>query len=160
MKLSARARHAVRLTLEVYRLGDGQKPVRLSEVSEVTGISRRFLEQLAMSLKSHEIIRGVCGRKGGYLLARRAEEITIGAVLRAVLGPIDLTICTADQAECMSSEFCECRLVWQLLKKRINELLDAYTIADITDRQCIEEIRKLLLVSPAVQPHEWRAATG
>jgi Rrf2 family protein len=142
MKLSSRARHALRLALEVYRNGSEDKPVQLSEVSRITGISRGFLEQLAVALKSHSLIRGISGRKGGYVLARPADEITIGQVLTAVMGPVVLSVCTEDQSVCMSSEFCECRLVWQLLKQRIDEVLSKYTLADIASKNWIETIRE------------------
>lgn len=141
MKLSSRARYAVRLTLEVHRLEEDGKPVRLSEVARVTNISKGFLEQLAMALKCHSILRGFCGRNGGYILGRAANEITIGDVLRAVIGPIELATCTEEPNDCMAAEFCESRLIWLLLKHRINELLDEYTIADISDRRSIDAIR-------------------
>lgn len=144
MKLSTRARHAVRLTLEIYRQGESGKPVKLADIARVTNISRRFLEQLAMALKSHSIVRGICGRDGGYVLGRPAADITIGDVLRAVTGPIDVTKCTEEPNDCMAAEFCECRLVWQLLRQNINELLDSFTIADISDRKSLESIRNAL----------------
>jgi Rrf2 family protein len=144
MRLSTRARHAVRLTLEIYRQGESDRPVKLTEVARVTNISRRFLEQLAMALKSHSIIRGICGRNGGYVLGRSADEITVGDVLRAVTGPIDVAKCTEEPNDCMAAEFCGCRLVWQLLQKNINELLDRYTIADICDERSLESIRQAL----------------
>jgi len=133
MKLTSRARHALRLALEVSRLGGGERPVRLSEVSEVTGISKKFLEQLAMALKSHGLLRGISGRKGGYVLARPADRITIGEVLKAIMGPISLAVCTDEPSECMSSEFCECRMIWLLLEQRIRAVLDEFTLADISD---------------------------
>lgn len=144
MRLSSRARYAVRLTLEVYRLGESGKPVRLSEVSRVTNISRRFLEQLAMALKSHCILRGFCGRKGGYILGRPADEITIGDVVRAVTGPIEMASCTEEPNDCMAAEFCESRVIWRLLEQRVNDVLDEYSIADILDRKSLASIRDLL----------------
>ncbi|MCP4606505.1 MAG: Rrf2 family transcriptional regulator [Proteobacteria bacterium] len=147
MKISSRARHAVRLMLEVARLSDGQTPVQLSEVAKITGLSRRFLEQLAIALKSHSLLRGVCGRNGGYLLSRPSKEITIGNVLGAVTGPIQLSVCADDPAICMSSEFCSSRMVWALLQKRINQILSDYTIADLLDNKWIRQIHTELELS-------------
>ncbi len=144
MKLSSRARHAVRLVLEVSRLGGKNKPVQLSKISEVTGLSRKFLEQLAISLKSHALLRGVSGRNGGYVLAKPPEKITIGDVLVSAIGPIDLTICAEDPTVCMSSEFCECRLVWALLRDRINAVLNEYTIADLLNREWMDSLKQTL----------------
>lgn len=150
MRLSSRARYAVRLTLEVHRRGHGGRPVRLSEISKVTNVSRRFLEQLAMTLKSHSILRGICGRNGGYVLGRAADEITVGDVLRAVTGPLELAVCTDEATDCMAAEFCEIRVIWMLLERRINEVLDDYTIADVLDKPSLEAVRELLRVD---EPH-------
>ncbi len=144
MKLSSRARHAVRLALEVARNGNQDEPVRLVEIAKKTGLSRGFLEQLACTLKSHSLLRGVCGRNGGYLLARSAGEITIGDVLHAVIGPLELSVCTLDDNTCMSSDFCECRLVWLLLQKRMTEILSEFTLADILDKDWMDTIRNQL----------------
>jgi Rrf2 family protein len=144
MRLSSRARYAVRLTLEVHRKGASGKPVGLSEVARVTNISRRYLEQLAMSLKSHCILRGICGRNGGYVLGRAAEDISIGDVLRAVTGPIELASCTEEPNDCMAAEFCETRVIWMLLEQGVNDVLDEYSIADVLDRESLASIRGLL----------------
>jgi Rrf2 family protein len=97
-----------------------------------------------MALKSHSILRGICGRNGGYILGRSATEITVGDVVRAVTGPIDLADCTEDPNDCMAAEFCESRLIWMLLQRRVNELLDDYTIADMSDKTSLDSIRELL----------------
>ena len=144
MKLSSRARYAVRLTIEVHRLSVDGEPVRLSEVARVTNISRRYLEQLAMGLKSHSILRGICGRNGGYILGRQAGEITIGDVVRSVIGPIELADCTEQPNDCMAADFCESRLIWMLLEQRVNETLDDYSIEDILDKTSLASIRRLL----------------
>jgi Rrf2 family protein len=142
MRLSSRARRAVRLTLEVHRLGDGVKPVRLCEVARVTGISKRFLEQLAMALKHQSILRAICGRNGGYLLARDAGDITIGDVLRAVAGPVDLAAKHNDGDGAIGSG--ESRVFWLLFEQRINQMLDEFTIADVLDRKSLRSIRETL----------------
>ncbi len=144
MKLSSRARYAVRLTMEVHRRSVNGEPVRLSEVARVTNISRRFLEQLAMGLKSHSILRGICGRNGGYILGRQASEITIGDVVRSVIGPIELADCTEQPNDCMAADFCESRLIWMLLEQRVNDTLDDYSIEDILDKASLASIRGLL----------------
>ena len=141
MRLPSRARSAVCRTLEVHRQGEG-KPVRLADVTSATGISRRFLEQLAMALKSHSILRGICGRNGGYVLGRPANEITIGDVLRAVTGPVNLV--TKELQDRPKVEFCDSRLFWMLLEEHINDVLDQYTIADITDEESLKSFRDLL----------------
>ena len=133
MKISSRARHAVRLMLEVARMSDGKTPVQLTEVAKMTGLSRRFLEQLTIALKSHSLLTGVCGRLGGYLLARPSSQISIGDVLVAVTGPITMTTCANNPSTCDGSDLCESRIMWALLQKRVKILLHECTIADLLD---------------------------
>lgn len=128
--------------LEVSRHGGKTNPVNLSQVARLTGISKKFLEQLAIALKSHSLLRGVCGRQGGYLLGRPADRITIGEVLTAVSGPTNLTFCVENPDTCMSSEFCECRLIWQLLSLRVKEVLNEFTIADLLNTERVDFIRE------------------
>jgi Rrf2 family protein len=145
MKLSARARYAVRLMVELDRNGGRETPVHLGKISKITGISRRYLEQLAIALKSHSLLRGVSGRKGGYLLARPASKITIGEVLTSVIGPINLSVCVVEPEICMRSEFCSCRLIWTLLNRRVNTVLEDFSIADLSDQALLATVREQLI---------------
>ena len=133
------------MVLEIDRQGGRTKPVQLIQVSKLTGISKRYLEQLAIALKSHSLVRGVSGRKGGYLLARPPTEITIGDVLKAVIGPIDLSVCVVEPETCMRAEFCECRLIWTLLNRKVNAVLGEFSIADLSDREMMSGIREQLV---------------
>ncbi len=133
------------MVLEIDRQGGRTKPVQLIQVSKLTGISKRYLEQLAIALKSHSLIRGISGRKGGYLLARSPKKITIGDVLKAVIGPIDLSVCVVEPESCMRAEFCECRLIWTLLNRKVNAVLEEFSIADLSDKTLMKEIRDQLL---------------
>ena len=66
MKLSSHARYALQGMLTIYRLAERDgRPVSLQRVSEKTGISRRYLEQLVMPLKKARLLRAFSGRRGG-----------------------------------------------------------------------------------------------
>ncbi|MBI5501301.1 MAG: Rrf2 family transcriptional regulator [Deltaproteobacteria bacterium] len=142
MKLSSRVRHALRLAVEVSRRKDEDRPVRLSEVARITNLSRKFLEQLAGPLRSHLILRSVSGRNGGFVLARPPDQITVGQVMAAVIGPIILTDCLDRPDGCMAAEFCECRMISLLLRRQINDVLDGCTLADLTDRNWVRAMRE------------------
>ena len=75
MRLTTRARYALRLMLDVARNGDDGTPVSLASVSERTGISRGYLEQLALALRNNRLVRGVAGRHGGYRLSEIPSKI-------------------------------------------------------------------------------------
>ena len=98
MKISTRGRYALRMMLDVSRHGGRDKPVSLASVSERTGISHGYLEQVALALRSARLVRGVAGRHGGYKLSLPPDKITIRQIrfasstasmnLRHARGPI------------------------------------------------------------------------
>ena len=133
MRLTTRARYALRLMLDVARNGDDGSPVSLASVSERTGISRGYLEQLALALRNNRLVRGVAGRHGGYRLSEIPSKITVGQIVEASIGPICLVDCLEDPLTCPRAEFCECRIVYALINERISEVLQEYTLADLLD---------------------------
>jgi len=145
VRLSARARYAVRLVLEVARRAtgeDGQGPrVQLAEVSRSTRISRRFLEGIASGLSNCGILVGVCGRGGGYRLGRPPEAISMGAIIRAVEGPLSLAVCVEDPTLCLRADFCEGNLLWSLLQLELDAALDAFSVADLRDPLVVKAMR-------------------
>jgi len=133
MRLSTRARYALRMMLDVARHGGEERPVSLAEVAERTDLSRGYLEQLAQALRNARLLRGVSGRHGGYLLARQADEITVGDVIETAIGPVCVVDCIEDPEGCPRSEYCECRVVYSIINSRVSEVLHLYTLADLLD---------------------------
>jgi Rrf2 family protein len=139
MKISTRARYGLRMMLDVASHGGEDGPVSLSSVAERTDLSRGYLEQVALSLRNARLLKGVSGRYGGYRLAMRASEITVGQVMEATIGPICLVDCLDDPAVCPRADFCECRVVYGLINSRIAEVLREYTLADLLDPSWVRD---------------------
>jgi len=133
MRLTTRARYALRMMLDLARHGGLEKPVSLAAVADRTDISRCYLEQLAMAMRNARLVRGVAGRYGGYRLTEPPERITVGQIVEAATGPVCVVDCIDDPASCPRAEDCECRLVYSLVNERIAEVLREYTLADLLD---------------------------
>lgn len=133
LKLSTRARYALRMMLDIARNGGIEAPVSLASVSERTGLSRGYLEQVAASLRSARILRAASGRHGGYRLAGTPEQITVGNIIEATIGPVALVDCLDDPATCAYSRTCVCRKVYSLINQRVTEVMHDYTLADLLD---------------------------
>jgi Rrf2 family protein len=65
-----------------------QKPVHLREIATEFGIPFKFLEQIAILMKSVGLVRGARGKTGGYQLAESPEVITLSRILKATEGDI------------------------------------------------------------------------
>ena len=128
--------------LEIARLGGQNAPVSLATVSGHSHLSRGYLEQLAVALKNGGLLRGVCGREGGYRLARSPDEITIGQIIEAAMGPVNIVECVGDPLSCLRSEFCECRPVYVLMNRRIGEVLHGFTLAQMLDPGWVRSMKR------------------
>jgi Rrf2 family protein len=131
MKLSTRARYALRMMVELAKKTGGGQKVSLSEVAASSDLSRKYLEQLAMGLKQASLISGTTGKGGGYVLAMPAEEVRIGQIVEAAIGPINVVDCVQKPEMCMKSDFCDCRKIYGRINDRITEVLDEFSLADL-----------------------------
>jgi Rrf2 family protein len=127
------------MMLDVSRHGGHDKPVSLASVSERTGISHGYLEQVALALRSARLVRGVAGRHGGYKLSSPPEKITIRQIIEATLGPVCVVDCVDEPESCPRADYCECRVVYALINLRIGEVLDEFTLADLIDPSWMNE---------------------
>lgn len=86
MKLSARAENAC-LAAIILAGQDPVQPLPVREIAEAFDISERFLVQIMLQLKAAGLVFSTRGPTGGYSLARPAEQISLGEILRAIEGP-------------------------------------------------------------------------
>ena len=135
VKLSTRARYALRLMLEIAKQADRNIPVSLQQVARQGEMPRRYLEQLVIGLKNASLIRGVSGKIGGYCLTKPAGEIKIGAIIESAIGPVNIVDCVNDPRQCLKADVCECRLLWALINGRIADVLNEFSLADMLDKK-------------------------
>src|SRR5213594_1547420 len=96
MMFSTRAEYGVRVMVELARRGD-EEPVSLAEIADGDGLPLAYLEHLAARLRKAGLVQSRRGARGGYLLARPADEITMAEVVEALEGAIAPIECiTAD----------------------------------------------------------------
>ena len=131
LKLSTRARYALRMMVEIAKQENGGENVSLKQVARSTDLSRKYLEQLAIGLKNASLITGVTGKGGGYVLARSAGEIRVGQIVEAAIGPINIVDCVLKPDVCISGDCCNCRWIYERINDRIVEVLDGFTLADL-----------------------------
>ena len=86
MRVSAKADYAIRAMVELAAAGDG--PVKGDRISQAQSIPIKFLENIMVDLRNAGLVRSQRGAEGGYWLARKAGEISLAQVIRAVDGPL------------------------------------------------------------------------
>jgi Rrf2 family protein len=144
VKFSTRARYALRMMLAVARSSEGGGPVSMTVISRDTGISKSYLEQLAIPLRSAGLLHGRAGRSGGYTLAKPSSEIRAREVIEAAIGPIDLVECVGDPDLCVRAEECRTRLLWATVTSRVRSALEEFSLADLNDAGFVQDMRQSL----------------
>ena len=130
MKLSTRSRYGARIILELAcRIDDG--PVQVSEISDSQQISVKYLEQLIRTLKQAQFVTSVRGPKGGHMLTKNPDEITLGQIVRLFEGQSELVECISTPENCAMAVDCRVRLAWKDATQALYTSLDGITIADL-----------------------------
>ena len=123
----------------------GTGPVLISSLATEERIPLKFLEGILLDLKGHGLLESKRGKNGGYLLRRPPSAITIGAVIRAMEGPLAPLPCASERAfrpceECVDVESCGTRIVMRQVRDAIAGVLDQTTLADVV--QMVDEARR------------------
>ena len=117
MRLTTRGRYAVTALLDL-ALQPTEQTITLAEIAARQTISVAYLEQLFAKLKRHGLVSSIRGANGGYHLARRADEITVLAVIEAVNETVDATRCDHN-GNCQNGAMCLTHDLWQELSHHI-----------------------------------------
>ena len=132
MKLSTRSRYGARILVDLAR-HNNQGPVQIGEISKRQDISVKYLEQLICPLKQAKWVESVRGPKGGHMLAKNPEKITLGQIVRLFEGQSDLVECISNPETCNMADDCQVRLAWKDATRVLYEKLDSTTIADLME---------------------------
>ena len=136
MQVSSRAKYSVRAVLDIAQHSDGS-PVPLGAISQREGISVMFLEQLFQQLRKGNIVKSIRGSHGGYVLARKASEITIGEIVRLIEPPLYTSSCFSKEEsvdDCRISSSCVSGAIWKQLAEHVDNFLDSITVADLANK--------------------------
>ena len=132
MKLSTKGNYGLKAIFEL-SLNANEGPMPLNMIASRQKIPEQYLEQIFCTLKKSKLITSVRGAQGGYLLNKEPKEITVGDVLTILEGPVALSQCIIDEGACENANDCSTRLVWEKLKKGIEDVLNSITLQDMID---------------------------
>ena len=130
MKLSTRSRYGTRMMLDLAQ-HYGESPIQIGEIARRQDISVKYLEQLIIPLKKANYIKSVRGPKGGHVLAKPPEKITVGEIVELLEGGINLADCIENPDTCDRSETCLTRGIWETATKAMSQELNSITLSDM-----------------------------
>ena len=140
MKLTTRGRYGLRALIDL-AVHEEEGAVSAQSIAVRQGISESYLEQLIRMLRHDGLVVSVRGAGGGYRLARPAEEISVGDILRSLEGGIDAVACPALESDgsCEGAEACVTRFVWKKINDAIADAVDSIKLSEL-----MRESRRIL----------------
>ena len=124
MNISVKGEYALQAIFDLASQPGGE-PTKIAGIARRQKIPQKFLELILAGLKQGGFVESRRGAEGGYLLARSAESITVGEVLRFVEGPIQGRNHAKRKADTPFTE------MWQRVDRAVSEVVDRTTFADL-----------------------------
>lgn len=132
--LTNKAKYGLKALLYLARhIGE---PVVISDIASSEEIPKKFLDAILLELKNGGLLTSKKGKGGGYQLARSAERIKTGDVVRLLDGPLAPIACVSRTAykpclDCQDERACAVRALMQKVRDAIADILDNTSLADM-----------------------------
>jgi Rrf2 family protein len=135
----------------------GQGPIPIRELARRNDVPKPFLEHIMLDLKEQGWVRSVAGTRGGYVLARKPEKITLGEIVRhfdGILAPIGC-VSIAHYERCGQEPVCRFRRTLLEVRNFTARIMDRATLATVYAREPVtpEELLREEPTATTWDPH-------
>ncbi len=152
--LTQRSKYALRAMLMLATLPPDKRLI-VSTIATERKVPRKFLEEILLDLKQHGLLASQRGKTGGYRLAKPADQITFGEIIRITDGPLALIACASLNSyercdDCEDEKVCAIRKTMRAVRDVTADILDTVTLAQAArdeQKQGSEPARKRTILS-------------
>ncbi|MFI0794053.1 RrF2 family transcriptional regulator [Micromonospora rubida] len=150
MQISARGDYAVRAALSLATA----YPSLLSTqaIAAEQDMPRKFLEAVLADLRRAGLVRAQRGAEGGYTLARPPKEVTIGAILRAVDGPLAGVRGMRPEETSYEGAAENLPRLWVAVRAAVRQVVDEVSLSELTSGRLPGHVRRLIARPDAWEP--------
>lgn len=140
MDVSVKGEYALRAVFEL-ACRESDEPVKIAKIAERQQIPQKFLELILAQLKQGGFLGSRRGAEGGYFLARPADSIMVGDILRHIDGPTTAARRTEQGEGSGDSPFPE---FWEKVERALSSVIDRTSFADLVMRWKENRARKVV----------------
>ena len=134
MRLATKTRYGVRAVFDIAYHGQANT-AQAKDIAERQDIPLRYLEQIFADLRKAGLVDSKRGPRGGYTLRRDPSELTLGAVFRALQGPIEEVFVVEDEPNGGGQRPREVTSdLWKELATHVAQWFDSMTVLDLVKR--------------------------
>jgi Rrf2 family protein len=162
MHLSKKSEYALRATIHLGIAAEvGRTTVSGSELAEANRLPLKFVERILQELREAGIVETHRGKFGGYALAKPADEIGIGQIVRLMDGRLAPICCASENAyqpcTCPDEDHCGLRMIMIDVRNAIANILDRYTVSQVVE-VTLRKMRRDGIVPPFASAEIFAAA--
>lgn len=137
--LSQKAKYALKAMLTLAEQGE-ETLLQATDIAARQNVPKKFLELILLELKKHGLVHSYRGKRGGYFIAKPADTITFGQIIRIMDGPLAPIPCASLTgyrrcADCRDEKSCAIRRTMREVRDSIANILDNTTLADAVGEQ-------------------------
>lgn len=134
MRITVEADYAVRI---VYFLAEQEKRVSAKDIAENVRVTMRFTLKILRKLVLCELAKSYQGSGGGYVLAKKSDQISVLDVIHAIDGPVLLNKCLESGENCEVRHGDECcfKSIWLDLSRKVEQSLKEVTFAELLEKK-------------------------
>jgi len=134
MRISKKCQYALSAVFEL-ALRDTDQPVKIHDIAGAQNIPPRFLEVILNQLRHAGFVDSRRGSEGGYMLARAAEDLTVGEVIEYLQGPISMPADDTQKTNKSESFYGNYafELLWENVNRAISQICNNTTFAELIE---------------------------
>lgn len=131
MTISTKGRYGLSFMLDILENQEGSA-VRLKDSANRQKISEKYLEHIAITLSKSGLLISSRGAHGGYRLARKPEEYSVGEILTLLEGDLSPAPCASEAGSlCSRKDKCSNVILWEKINTAIHSVVDNVTLEDM-----------------------------
>jgi len=134
VELSCKSEYVLLALIELTLTYKSNEPLQIKQIAARQNIPERYLEQLLASLRRCGLVKSQRGPKGGYLLAREPQNIT----LLEIVGCIEGVETNSANEQCSDPKTAECAAIqeiWEEARQAANGVLASYSLQDLVKKR-------------------------
>lgn len=139
MKLSTKGRYGLRAMVDL-AVNSGSGPVSIQSIAKRQNISENYLEQIIALMRKSGLVYSHRGAGGGYQISKPLKEISVGDILIALEGDLNIVNCpgfsetdSTTKSECETSDLCVTKYVWGKVNRAIKETFDSISLEELAN---------------------------
>jgi Rrf2 family protein len=134
--LTKKAKYALRALSALARNEAGYTQAR--DIAQDAQVPEKFLETILVELRNACLVESKRGARGGHRLARPAEQINIGEIIRTIDGPLAPIPCASHTRyrpcdDCVDPARCALRLLMVDVRTAMSDVVDTRTLRDLSE---------------------------